>query len=234
MATTTQVIVDRARTTLREASASFWTDAELLVHALAAYSDLWGMAIDLHQEHFLTIDETNVTLSANTYTLSGVPSTCFRVVSIEIRDPSASSTAGVEFIPRDWNHSDMVNARRSPACDPGSAVIPYCVIAAGPPVGTVTVRIGQRVTSALNLTLAYIPTHGVTALVDNNPIPGESDEAVKFYIIAHARAKEREDGSPDPAFMALYEREKALIRVRLTPRTEQELEMVEGMFEGGH
>jgi hypothetical protein len=232
MATTIQTIVDRARATLLETTASFWTDAELLTYALACNSDLWGMVIDLHQEHFLTIDETNVSLAANATSLTGVPSTCFRVVSIDVRDPETSSTTGAEFVPRDWNHPDAVNARRSVAIDPGGAMIPYSVVGQGPPVGTVTVRVHQKVTSAISLTLAYIPTHGTTALVDNNPIPGESDEAVKAWIIAHARAKERPDGSPDPAYMAIYAAEKANIRVRLTPRTEQELEVVEGLFDG--
>lgn len=233
MATLVSTLITNARTKyLREATADFWTDAELLSHALSGINDLWRTIIDLHQEHFLTVDETNVSLAANTATLTGIPTNAFRIVSIDVRDPDASTTSGCEFVPRDWNHPDMVNARRSPACDPGSAVIPYCITGQGPPVGTLTVRVGQKVTSAVTLTVAYIPTHGVDGADDNNPIPGESDHALECWIAAHARAKEREDGSPDPDLLAIYSNEKQNIKPVLTPRTEQELATVEGMFEG--
>jgi hypothetical protein len=235
MATTIQTIVTRARRPLREATASFWSDAELLDHALDAISDLWRMVIDLHQEHYLTIDETNVSLAANTGTITGIPSDCFRIVSIEARDLSSSSDAiGLEFLPRDWNHPEMVNARRSSAVSPRGQTIYYTVTGKGPPVDTLSVRVAPRVTDAVNLTLAYVPTHGIDELTDNNPIPGQSDLAIQAWVVAHARAKEREDGSPDPDMLAIYATEKEKIRTALTPRQEQELETVEGMFEGMH
>lgn len=232
MATLLSAIITNARKPLRESTASFWSDAELLVHALAGVSDLWRRVIDLHQEHYLTVDETNVTLAASTATLTGIPSTAFRIVSIDVRDPTTAATQGIEFVPRDWNHPDMVNARRNPAVSPAGAVIPYTITGQGPPVGTLTVRVGQKVSSAVNLTVAYIPTHGASASSDNNPIPGESDKAIEAYIVAHARAKERKDGSIDPEFAAFYEAEARKITVALTPRQEQELDVVEGMFEG--
>lgn len=233
MATTFQTIVDRARKRLREDSASFWTDAELLVFALAGASDLWKMVLDLHQEHYMEVDDSNVTLAANTGTLSGIPSTCFRVISIEARDLSTSSANfGLEFFARDWLHPDFVNARRQANIEPSGRQIFYKVVGQGPPVGTLTVRVAPKVTAAVNLTLTYLKTHGATALVDNNPIPGESDLAIEAWTVAHARAKEREDGSPDPAFLAIYKTEKDNLRVVLTPRTEEGDETAVGMYEG--
>ena len=232
MATLISANITNARKTLRETTASFWSDAELLVHALNGISDLWRRKLDVHQEHDLVVDETNVTLAANATTLAGIPSTAFRIISIEARDPSATATQGMEFVPRDWNHPDFVNARRNPAVDPAGAFIPYTILGQGPPVGTLTVRVGQKVTSAVNLTVAYLGTHGAAAAGDNNPIPGESNLAVEAYIVAHARAKERKDGMPDPAFLAVYEAEATKLQVVWTPRQEQELDVVEGMFEG--
>jgi hypothetical protein len=233
MATLISTNITNARKHLRETTASFWSDAELLVHALSGCSDAWRRVVDLHQEHFLTIDITNVTMAADTATLSGIPSNCFRVVSIEARDlTSSSANLGLEFSPRDWNHPDMANARRHANIDPKGQTVYYTVIGQGPPVGTLTVRVAPKVTSAVNLTLAFIPTHGADSSDDNNPIPGESDLALEAWIVAHARAKERKDGSPDPEFMAIYESQMAKILTALTPRQEQELETVEGMFEG--
>lgn len=232
MATLTSTLITNARVRLRETSASYWTDAELLVYAIRGYADLWRMVIDLHMEHFLTVDATNVTLAANTATLTGIPTTCFRIVSIEARDLSNdSANIGLEFIPRDWNHPEMVRARRTAAVNPADNTIYYTVTGQGPPIAALTVRVAPQVSSAMNITLAYIPTHGVTAASDNNPIPGESDLAIEAWIVAHARAKEREDGSPDPDMLAVYANEKQNIRVALTPRQEQELDVVEGMFE---
>lgn len=234
MATAISTIITNARTKyLRETTARFWTDAELFQHALTGIADLWRMLIDLHKDHKLTIDDTNVTLAANSSQLSGIPANCFRLISIEARDQGDDSdNVGLEFFPRDWNHSDAVNARRQSAVDPHDTNIYYTVTGDGPPVDTLVVRVAPQVTSTVNLTIAYVKTHGVTASGDNNPIPGESDLALEAWITAHARAKEREDGSPDPDMLAIYANEKQNIQVANTPRQEQELATVEGMFEG--
>ena len=234
MATLISTIITNTRTArLRETSASFWSDAELLVHALSGISEAWRRVVDLHQEHYLTIDETNVTLAAAAASLSGIPSTCFRIVSIEARDLTTSSANfGLEFFPRDWNHPDMTNARRQANIDPTGRPIFYTVVGQGPPVGTMTVRVAPKTTSAVNLTLAYIPTHGADGSDDNNPIPGESDLAIEAWISAHALAKERKLSTPDAEFMGLFESQMQKILTALTPRQEQELETVEGMFEG--
>lgn len=236
MATVISTLITNARTKyLREATASFWSDAELLLHAISGIGDLWRMVIDLHQEHFITEDITNVSLAASTKTLTGVPADCFRIVSIEARDLSSSNSAqGIEFVPRDWNHPDMANARRSAAVTPAGSVINYTVFGQGPPVGTVSVRVAPLISSAVLLALTYIQHHGITASNQNNPIPGDSDLALEAWIAAHARAKEREDGSPDPDLLAVYANEKQNLKAALTPRQEHELVTAEGMFEGMH
>jgi hypothetical protein len=50
--------------------------------------------------------------------------------------------------------------------------------------------------------------------------------------VAWARAKEREDRSPDPAWFATYSTDKQSLLTALTPRQEQEEEVVEGLFDG--
>ena len=50
------------------------------------------------------------------------------------------------------------------------------------------------------------------------------------WTVAFARAKEREDRSPDPAWLAIYATEKQNILTRLTPRQTQEPEIVGDMF----
>ena len=233
MATTIQTIVDRARKHLRETTADFWTDAELLVHAIHGINDLWKMVLDLHEEHYMQIDETNVSLTANSSTLTGVQTNMFRIISIEARDLSSSSTnRGLEFVPRDWNHPEFANARRQDAVSPDNQTLVYTIIGEGPPIAAFTVRVAPQVNAAVNLTVGYLKTHGATALASNNPIPGESDLAVEAWIVAYARAKEREDGSADPEFLAIYANEKMNLKPAMSPRQEQELEMVEGLFEG--
>ena len=191
------------------------------------------MVIDLRQEHFITLDETNVSLAASTSTLTGIPTNCFRIISVEPRDLSSTSPGfGMEFVARDWNHVDMANARKRPARSPQNATVYFTIFGKGPPVDTLSVRVAPQITSAVNLTLAYVPTHGVTLASDANPIPGESDKAIEAWIVAHARAKEREDGSPDPDMLAIYANEKKNTQIALTPRQEQDVQTVEGMFEG--
>ncbi len=234
MATLISTIITRVRVNwLREPVASYWSDAELLVHAISGINDLWRKVLDLHEEHYLVVDDTNVSLTALSSTLTGIPTNAFRVLSVDPRDLSSSSAnIGVEFVARDFNHPDFQLARRTPACEPRGVKLCYTVLGAGPPVDTLTVRVAPQVTAAMNVSLAYLKTHGVTASSDANPIPGESDLAVEAWIAAYARAKEREDQSPDPEALAIYANEKQNIALALTPRQEQELPIVEGMFEG--
>ena len=213
---------------------AFWTEAELIDHAIEGCRDLWGADVDLHQEHHVTNDATNVSLAADTATLTGVPADVFRVLLIEPRDLSSTASGrNIIFLPRDYNSPEMIEARGLEDQDPtsGGFIVYYAIHGVGSPISAPTIEIAPQLTSALNLRFVYIPTLGTLTATSNNPIPGESDNAVFAWIIAYARAKEREDRSPDPNWLAVYATEKQNIMTRLTPRQEQEPEYVTGLFE---
>ena len=211
----------------------FWSSDELIDLMNQGIRDLWGAVIDLHQEHYLTVDASNVSLAASTATITGVPSDVFRVLLIEPRDTSASASGRfTRFVPRDYNSTEMIAARSIPAQDYGSGQIVYYAISqAGAPVGAPTIHVAPQLSSALTLRFVYIPVQAALTSSGTNPIPGESDNALIVWTVAYARAKEREDRSPDPNWLAVYGTEKQNILVRLTPRQEQEPEYVGGMFE---
>ena len=236
MATTLGTIRTRLRTNLIEGTASFWSDAELLEHLVAGVKDLWGAIVDLHQEHYFTVDESNVSLAANTATLTGTPADLFRVLKIEPRTLTSGTTGRtVTFRRKDYNHDDFRAARMMDNQDPsGDLIIWYAVTKVGAPFAAPTIYVAPKLTSALNLRLIYIPTLADTDLEagDNTPVPGEADNALFCWGMAWARSKEREDSSPDPNWLALYATEKQNLMTRNTPRDESEPEVVEGMFEG--
>jgi hypothetical protein len=198
-------------------------------------ADLWASFVDLYGEHFFTVDVTNVSLAASSNSLTGVPADCFRVNLIEPRDMTATGPyRGLSFFPRKYNHPDFVAARSMAAIDPNLAgTIFYDVTQAGPPVGTPTILTAPQITAALDLRFVYNPTlttSGITT-ASNNPIPGESDQALIAYMVAFARAKERDDRSPDPNWVAVYATEKQSLLTRSTPRQDQEPEVVDGIFD---
>ena len=238
MATLIATIRDKARKTLLETSASFWTEAELLEHFVDGAKDMWGAIVDLHQEHYMTLDVTNVLMAANSATLTGVPADVFRVLLIEPRDTTtANSGRNIEFVPRDYNSAEFTAARAMSAISPSTGgTVYYSISQPGAPIAAPTIHVAPQLSSALTLRLAYIPTLADSAYndpaTDYNPIPGEADNALYAWIIAYARAKERDDRSPDPNWLAIYATEKQAVLTRLTPRQEQEPEYVEGMFEG--
>lgn len=232
MATALSSIMTDARTTLLESSASYWADSELIGHANNGIRDLWASIIDLYQDHIVTIDESNMSIAASTNTITGVPTDLFRVLMIQPRTlGSSSSNPGLIFQPRTLTHRDFVQAQASPAITPRDAVIYYCVINAGAPVGAPSIRIAPTVSTAVSLSVWYNPTIATKTSSDNNPIPGESDKALIHYIIAFARAKEREDRSPDPEHLSIYATEKRKLLSALTPRSVQEPEVVEAFWQ---
>lgn len=236
MATLISKVITDARVELKEAVANYWTDAELLAHFQKGVNDLWGAIIDLNQEHWLTVDVTNVSLDANLEQLTGVPADCFRVHLIEPRDTtSAGSGRDVLFWPRQYKGADFRNARQLPAQDPTQGLgILYTLTQAGSPVAAPTVLTAPKLTSQLLLRFVYAPGPNSSALTtaSANPIPGESDNALMAWVIAYARAKEAEDRSPDPNWLAIYATEKQNLLVRMAPRQDQEPEVVEDIFLG--
>lgn len=232
MATLISSLVSQVRAQLVESTASFWTDADLINFCNLGIKDLWRRLNDLYQDYFVTIDITHVTLAANSSQLAGVPVDVFRIVSIEPRILGESSAnPGLIFKPRPYNHPDFVNARAMSAMDPNNCIIFYTVMTTGAPVAAPIIRVAPQVSSAVNLTLVYNQVLATVAAGDNNPVPGESDNALIAWMMAYARAREREDRGPDPEWIAVYSTEKTNLVQQLTPRQTQEPQVVEGVFE---
>lgn len=232
MATTLATILTNARTTLNEPTASFWSDAELLVHAIDGIKDLWRGIIDLDEGHFQTRDESNVSQEADALTLTGVPTDVFRVELIEPRDLTTTSSAqNLTYEPKKTNHPDFTAARGLGSVQPAGQIVYFALKGAGSPVDTPTIEVAPKLTAAVNLRLIYIPTLGTLTSGSNNPIPGESDKAITAWVIAFARAKERPKRDPDPEWLAIYASEKAHVMTALKPRQTQEPVIAEAMFE---
>lgn len=235
MATLLSSLETQARRHLIETTAKFWSSAELIDIANKGIKDLWGAIIDLFQEHYLTVDTTNVSISASTESMSGVPTDVFRVFLIEPKTlSSAGSYRNLTFLPRDYNSPDFKNARRLGDVDPTQEnIIYYALSGAGAPVGAPTVYVAPTLSSAIaagQIRFAYNPVIAAKVAADDNPIPGESDNALIAWMVAYARAKEREDRSPDPNWLAVYATEKQNILTRLTPRQTQEPDVAEAIF----
>lgn len=238
MATLLSTLVTNARTTLLETSAQslamsqpFWTDAELLVYAIDGVKELWRAILDLHQGHFLTIDETNVSQEAGAFVLSGVPADVFRVELLEQRDQTtANQVTNLEYLPRPINHADFSGARSVGTVSPGGRTVYFAVINAGAPVGTPVIEVAPALSATVLLRLIYAPVLPALTAASINPIPGESDHAIQAWIIAHGRAKEREDRSPDPSWMSVYASDKQHLLTAMTPRQTQEPDVVDALF----
>lgn len=233
MATLLSSLESQARIHLKETTASFWTSAELVDLFNRGIKDMWGAITDLYEDHYITVDETNVSLAASGTSLTGVPTDVHRVTLIEPRDTTSSGTyRDVLFRPKEYNSHEMINARAMSAQDPVNGIfVYYAVNAAGAPVGAPTIRTAPLLSAAVPLRFVYVPTIPDKVAADANPIPGESDMALIAWAVAYGRVKEREDRSPDPNWLAVYATEKGNILTRLTPRQTQEPEVVGGFFD---
>lgn len=208
----------------------FWSDEELLAIMVLGAKDLWRAFIDLHQDHFFTVDVLHVWLPANAEWLSGVPGNVHRVLTLE---PLEAST-NVTFTPTEYKSSAFRAMRTRPPADPTSAPLEilYAVTGAGAPLGAPMIFTAPRVIVDLPIRLVYIPTLGSGfTLLDYNPVPGESDAALVAYTVAFALAKDREDRSPDPNWLAVYATEKTSCLTASTPRQEQVAPVVTGIFD---
>lgn len=212
---------------------SFWSDDELLQYAKSGTADLWKAIIDLHHEHFLTLNSTDVSLASSLNQLSGVPRDTFRVYSIESTTPTVT---GCVFVPRPVNHPLFVAARwqgaQAPVTPSNGVIVYYCLTGAGAPNSAPVIVTAPALSAAVSLNFWYVPTLGTAQYTTQttNPIPGESDQAIIDWIIAYMRAKERDDRTPDPAWLAVYASEKSNLLASLTPRQEQEAEYVDSVF----
>ena len=232
MATTLTTLETVVRRHLNESTARFWTSAELVQHFNDGIKNAWGAIIDLYEEHYLTVNVTDVSLAASGTTLTGVPADTFRIHLIEPRDTtSAGSAPDTEFVPRDYNSFEFRNARALGTQEPGSGLrVFYAMTGAGAPVAAPTVHAAPMLSTALNLRFVYVPTIPTKVAADDNPIPGESDQFLIAYCTAFALAKDSENHMPDPGWLAVAKTEKEQILARLKPRQSQEPVMVEDMF----
>ena len=237
MATLISSIETQARRHLVETTASFWTSAELVDIIGKGILDLWRDIVDLKGEHYLTVDTTNVSISANTATISGVPSDVHKIYLIEPVNNSTSGTnKGLIFEPLDYNHPRFRSARASENVAPSNTTIYYAITGQGAPVGAPTVHIAPKLSSAISATgirFCYVPVLATTDLEsgDNVPVPGEADNALIAWTVAFARAKERDDRSPDPGWMSVYSTEKQHLLQSLGQREYQEVQYVDAMWE---
>jgi hypothetical protein len=234
VATTLASIISQARTTYLfepvEVANGMWTDAELLLIVGNCIKDMARALKDTYQDFFFTLDATNVSMPANSQTLTGVPADVFIVLGLEPRD--LASYEHIVFTPLNFGDRKF-RAARAEAARSLQAVgdvyeIFFHVTGAGAPVAAPTVYVAPKLSAALLLTMFYVPTLTVGS---NNPIPGESDQALINWLVAHARAKTRDDGEPDPDMLELYKTEKTSIIIACSPRQEVDIDRAEDFFD---
>lgn len=231
MATLVSAIETKVRLRLNEPTARFWSSDEIVGIINAGIYDLWRDTVQLKQEHYLTIDET-VTLEANTDSLSNLPTDVHKVYLITPLDISwNSSNKGLRFEPADYNSTKFQGALQRDAIDPANDLIYYAPVGAGGPVGAPTIYVAPEVSSAVDLKFCYIPTLGTYTSASTVPIPGEADNALIAWTVAYARAKEREDLSPDPSWLSLYYKEKEHLLNSLGTRQVQDPTVTDALFE---
>lgn len=222
-------ILTAARDKLLEGTESFWTDAELLRHLNFGIKDLWRSISDNQQDYFFTT-ATGITMAASTGTLTGLPTDIAKVLAIE--PVSMESYPALKFFPRKYNDPEMQKNRALPAQDPScTGPIFYAITGAGAPIGAPTIYVAPIISSAVSLRLVYTPTTPSILAANSNPVPGESDDALVAWVVAHALGREREDRKPDPDWLAKYATEKTNILTFLTPRQEDEPDYAEAVFE---
>lgn len=229
-------IIVQVRSQLIEDTARFWSDNELIRIIRLGALDLWGAILDLHQDHYFKVVKS-VVLKANEEELSGVPIDCFRVQLIEPADTTDSATGRqFLFVPRKYKDADFAVARTLAAQDPSmtsNRTIYYQLVGVGSPIEAPKILTAPKLSSDLPIRLAYNPTiWPYSDEMQFNPVPGETDNALKAWALAYARAKETEDRQPDAGWLSIYGTEKKNVLVRLTPREEQEPEVVEDFMQG--
>jgi len=214
----------------------FWTDEELLAHTVAGARDLWRAIVDLHEEHYLKIDVTNVSYKSGNDRLTGVPPDVLRVLAIMPRDRSSTSNfRQLRFVPRKYTSTDFLNALGRSAFDatqPGDVY--FAVVNAGSPVMAPDIYVAPPLSADVTIRMIYVPTlPGTMDMETMNPIPGESDHALMAWTAAYALGKQNGDGPfvPDTTWLAVYSTEKQAILIISEPRQEQEPSIVQGVFD---
>lgn len=230
MATTLQTIINMTRDALNEAVPRFWSDAELLRYMNRGIRDSWRQISMTNQNYSFTLS-TAVTLAASSSVLANVPADLAIVFQLESVDMVAQP---INFVGLEYTRAEFQNARRaSQALDPSQpGTIYFSVVGAGGPVAAPTIYVAPQVSAAMTLALAYRPTIGAELTASGNvPLPGELDQALVHWTTAYALGRERGSASPDETHLKLYQRELDVILAAITPRDEQEDNVVIAMFE---
>jgi hypothetical protein len=237
-ATTVANILTQVRAQLVEPVARFWSDPELASILDNGKTDLWGAILDLHQDHYFKVaTDPGLVLRANQMEISGVPQDCFRVQLIEPADTTiTSSTRAISFVPKKYKEADFAVARtQAPfaAFSSPARQVYYQLTGVGSPIGPPKILTAPTFTTDIPVRLVYNPSlPTITKDSDNLYVPGGADNALKAWTIAYARAKENDTREPDPGWLGVYATEKQNLLVRLTPREEQEPDVVEDLFLG--
>lgn len=230
--TLADIEVQVRQTPLIEVTAKFWSSSELQSIINRGIKDLWRPIVDLKQEHFIVIDNENVSLPANSNVLVGVPTNVHKIYLIEPRDLSENGTSrGLSFEPRDYNSDVFKSARASTTMDPANNVIFYAIHKQGGPVGAPEIRVAPAITAAIDISFCYCPTLPTFLPEDVVPIPGEADNALVAWTVAYARAKESESRAPDTTWLAIYSSEKQNLLESLGLRQYQEPTYVDAVFD---
>lgn len=230
MSTLITSIVRSARQHLIELTPNFWADEELVDYINRGVNDLWRDIVDLKQEHFLTINNTDVSLPNGSSTLLGVPNDVHKVYMVEPRN--LQTAPGMTFTPLDYNDRKFKTMRSASGQDPTNGVeIFYSIRQQGAPVGAPIIDVAPTLTSSLLLSFCYVPTLATLISTSSLPIPGQADNAIIAWTVAYARAKERDDRAPDPTWLSLYATEKAHLLESLGLRQYQEPTYVNAMWE---
>lgn len=211
---------------------TFWTDAELLAHAIRGARDLWRALVDLHQDHFLEV-VTTPTIAALGDRIIGVPKNVLRPILIQPSDTSdTGNNRALKFTPAKYNSTEFRRALAMSALDPTQdGEVFYVITKAGSPVDTPEILIAPTLSSSVTLRIAYVPTLPPLSADSINPIPGESDLALEAFTTAYALAKQDPNNQPDTTWMAVYGTEKQSILIVSEPRQDQQPRIVRGVFD---
>lgn len=235
MATQISAIEEQVRERLEETSPRHWSSPELTKIIVNGIRDLWRSIVDLKGEHYLVVNTTDVTLQSGATTLQGVPNNVHKVYLIEpvttVVDGSSSGRQLI-FVPTDYNHKYFIGARTMNSVDAGGAsTIYYAITGLGGPAQAPVIYVAPTINAAVTLRFSYVPTLGPLDSSSIVPIPGEADNALIAWAVAYARAKEREERSPDPDWLQIYGNEKENLLNSLGLRQYQEAQVADAFFE---
>jgi len=229
MPTALSTILLSVRDQINEPVADFWTDGEIVRYINNGIRDLWRHINQTHQDYHFAIDVA-VEQQAGMDTLANVPANCGVV---QLLEPLDGESSPLHYWRRSPNHPEFVAARQDQAINPSSGgAIFYAITGAGAPVAAPTIRVAPLLSATIPLRLSYQPVIGPQLTVtDNNPIPGESDQALIEWAAAYAVGRQRHNGTPDAARMANYNVEVQKILIALAPRDESDADVVRGVFD---